>query len=144
MSRDVYKTLAEERLRVNSAFGRTVIDKEMVHALPQNGVPQQFMECSVQMPEIERYAATRSGPGTIRDPLQASHEDDDASDEISDASSNEGITEDKVTEASGSVEQPAPMICDKQLNQFETPLGLDPTSTPDFVQHIAAFKAQLD
>ena len=33
---------------------------------------------------------------------------------------------------------------DTQLNQFETPLGLDPTSTPDFVQHVAAFKAQLD
>ena len=27
---------------------------------------------------------------------------------------------------------------------FETPLGLDPTAVPNFVQHVAAFKAQLD
>ena len=32
----------------------------------------------------------------------------------------------------------------ESLNQFEAPLGLDPTSTPDFVQHVAAFKAHLD
>ena len=61
------------------------------------------MECAVQMPEIERYVATGSGPGSIRAPFQASHDDDDASDEISDTSSNEGLTEDKVTEASSSV-----------------------------------------
>ena len=30
------------------------------------------------------------------------------------------------------------------MNQFETPLGLDPTSTPDFVQQVASFKAQVD
>ena len=30
------------------------------------------------------------------------------------------------------------------LNQFETPLGLDPTASPNFVQHVAAFKTQLD
>ena len=46
------------------------------------------------MPEVDKYAATRCGPGTIRDPLDtAGHADDDASDEISDASSIEGLTE---------------------------------------------------
>jgi hypothetical protein len=88
------------------------------------------------MPEVEKYAATRCGPGTIRDPFQAADGDDDASDEISDTGSNDG--------ASGSVEQPAQMTCDQQPNQFETALGLDPTSTPDIVQHVVAFKAQLD
>jgi hypothetical protein len=139
VSRDAYKTLAEERVRVNSAFGRTIIDQQAVEALPENGVPQQLIECAVQMPEVDKYVATRCGPGTIRDPLHAAQEDDDASDEISDVSSNEGLTEHAAAERASSVGQPAP-----QLNQFETPLGLDPTSTPDFVQHVAAFKAQLD
>ena len=36
------------------------------------------------MPETERYSATRRGPGTIRDPLDATAVEDDASDEFSD------------------------------------------------------------
>ena len=59
------------------------------------------------MPEVDKYAATRCGPGTIRDPLDAAQVDDDASDEISDASSNEGLTEDAAREAAISVGQPA-------------------------------------
>ncbi len=144
VSRDAYRTLAEERARVNNAFARIPIDRQMVDALPENGVPQQFIECAVQMPEAERYTATRSGPGTIRDPLDAAQPDDDVSDELSDASGNECGTEDKAEQPEGSVEQPAPTISDQQLNQFETPLGLDPAASPDFVQHVAAFKAQLD
>ena len=93
MSRDAYKILAEERLRVNSAFGRTTIDHQAVETLPENGVPQQLINCGVQMREVDKYAATRCGPGTLRDPLDATREDDDASDEISDASSNHGHTE---------------------------------------------------
>jgi len=144
VSRNAYKTLAEERVRVNSAFVRTIIDQQAVEALPENGVPQQLIECAVQMPEVDKYAATRCGPGTIRDPLDAAQEDDDASDEISDASSNEGLKEHAATEMASSVGQPASKTSDPQLNQLETPLGLDPTSTPAFVQHVAAFKAQLD
>ena len=30
-----------------------------------------------------------------------------------------------------------------ELNQRETPLGLDPTATPSYVQHLAAFQTQL-
>ena len=113
-------------------------------ALPENGVPEQLTGCAVQMPEVDKYAATRCGPGTIRDPFQAADGDDDASDEISDTGSNDGATDDRDTAASSSVEQPAQMTCDQQPNQFETALGLDPTSTPDIVQHVVAFKAQLD
>ena len=79
----------------------------------------------------------------MRYPLDATREDDDASDEISDASANDGHTEDAAKESASSVGQPALKTNDPQLNQFETPLGLDPTSTPDFVQHVGAFKAQL-
>ena len=81
--------------------------------------------------------ATRCRPGTVRDPLDVAGEDDDASDELSEASGNDGHTED----AAGSVGAPAPKQSDLQLNQFETTLGLDPTAAPDFVQHVAAFKA---
>ena len=76
----------------------------------------------------------------MRDPLDATREDDDASDEISDGSSNDGHTEEAPKESTSSVGQPAPKTNDPQLNQFETPLGLDPTSTPDFVQHVASSK----
>ena len=91
---NAYKILVEERLRVNSAFGRTTIDPQAVETLPENGVPEQLIECGVQMREVDNYAATRCGPGTMRDPLDATREDDDASDEISDAFTNDGHTED--------------------------------------------------
>ena len=144
VNRNAYKTLVEERVRVNSVFGRTTIDQQAMESLPENGVPQQLIECGVQMTEVDKYSATRCGPGTLRDPLDKTQEDDDASDEISDASSNGDHTEDAARESENRVGQPAPKTPNLQLNQFETPLGLDPTSTPDFVQHVAAFKAQLD
>ena len=74
----------------------------------------------------------------------ATGDDDDASDEISDVSSCDGHTENADNESPSSVGQPASKKAELPLNQFETPLGLDPTSTPDFVQHVASFKAQLD
>ena len=160
VNRDAYKTLAEERVRVNSAFVRTTIDQQAVSNLPVNGVPQQLMECGVHMPEAEKYAPTRCGPGTLRDPLDAKREGDDAEDEISDVSSGEGDTEDATTKCGRcDVTQQSDTedarkkcgCCAKtqkeeaaQLNHFETPLGLDPTAVPDFVQHVAAFKAQVN
>ena len=32
----------------------------------------------------------------------------------------------------------------EHLNQFETPIGMDPTAVPTFVQHVAAFKHNLE
>ena len=96
------------------------------------------------MTEVDKYNATRCGPGTIRDPLDATRDDDDASDEISDVSSGDGDTDDANRESPGGVDQTAVKKSELHLNQYETPLGLDPTSVPDFVQHVASFKAQLD
>ena len=99
------------------------------------------------MPEIEKYTAARSGPGTIRDPLGAAQSDDDASDELGDESEGDehpvGDDEQAASPAC-SGEHSAQTISDQQLNQFETPLGLNSAASPDFVQHVAAFKAQLD
>lgn len=92
------------------------------------------------MPEVDRYRATRSGPGTIRDPLDAAKVDDDASDELSEESGGECDAEGDGGQCADKADAPE----DLQLNSFETPLGLDPTASPDFVQHVAAFKAQLD
>ena len=50
VSRHEYKTLAEERCEVNVNFCNTVVDSQRVEALPERGVPQQFIECAVQMP----------------------------------------------------------------------------------------------
>ena len=133
VNREAYRILVQERVRVNSAFVNTVIDEEAVERLPEHGVPQQLIECGVQMKEVDRYAATRCGPGTVRDPLEATAEADAASDEGSEAPSDDA-----------DAGQPAADAAELHLNQFETPLGLDPTSTPDFVQHVAAFKTQLD
>ena len=125
VSRHAYRTLAEERLRVNSYFGRKILDQQAVDALPENGVPQQFIDCGAQMPEVDRYKPTRCGPGTIRDPLDAAKEDDNASDELSESSGDDCDAEGHDGECG-----------DMQLNSFETPLGLDPTASPDFVQHV--------
>ena len=64
VSRSAYKTLVQERVRVNSAFARTTIDRQAVDSLPENGVPQQLIECGVHMAEVDKYTATRCGPGT--------------------------------------------------------------------------------
>jgi len=140
-----YRILAQDRCRVNAAFGRITVDQQRVNALPEQGVPQQLIECAVQMPEVERYAATRRGPGTIRDPLDAAQPDDDASDELADDESGEECAPGNEAEhAPRSDERPADTKSDELLNQFETPIGVDPTAAPDFVQHVAAFKAQLE
>ena len=47
VSRNAYKTLVEERVRVNSAFVRTAIDQQAVESLPESGVPQQLIDCGV-------------------------------------------------------------------------------------------------
>jgi len=146
VSRSCYKILVEERVRVNEAFARTTIDQRAVDSLPENGVPQQLIECGIQMEEVEKYSATRCGPGTVRDPLDATRDDDDddASDEISDVSSSDGHIENADKEPLSSGGRPAAKKSERPLNQFETPLGLDPTSVPHFVQHVAAFKANLE
>ena len=114
VSRNAYKTFVQERVRVNSAFVRATIDRQAVEALPENGVPQQLIECGVHMAEIDKYTATRCGPGTVRDPLDATREDDDASDEIINASSNDCHAEDADREPSSSVRQLAPDTSDLQ------------------------------
>ena len=86
----------------------------------------------------------RDRPGTIRDPLDATGEDDEASDETSEVCSSDGDTDEGNKESTSSVEQPAEKKSQLHLNQYETPLGLDPTCVPDFVQHVSSFKAKLD
>ena len=70
VSRSAYKTLAEERVRVNAVFARRFIDEQAVESLPENGVPPQLIECAVQMPAIDKYTAIRCGPGTISHSLR--------------------------------------------------------------------------
>ena len=94
-------------------------------SLPGNVAPPQLIACAAQMPEADRYKATRCGPGTVRDPLDTAREDDDASNESSGESSNEGVDE--------GGEEPVSKNLDSAVNQFETPLGIDPSATPDFV-----------
>ena len=134
--RDSYKTLVEERSQTNPVFAEVPINSAAVEALPREGVPSQIAECAVHVPEADRYQATRAGPGSLRDPVDAPDAQDDASDELD-------ADEDEEQEASSSAEQPAAPRAHEHLNQFETPLGLDPTATPDVVQHLAAFKTQV-
>ena len=136
VQRDDYRALIEERCRVNSTFANTPVNQTAVNALPEDGVPAQIMQCAVRMEEVENYQPTRQGPGSIRDPVDAADPQDDASDELSDDEAKDEGSRD-------SAEQPATAHSEEQLNHCETPLGLDPTATPDFVQHLAAFKTQV-
>ena len=128
--REAYSALLKERTQTNPRYHGVAVDNAAIRAFPEHCVPAQIMECACPLPESDRYNATREGPGTIWDPLDAVRDQDDASEE-----------------SSGSVEKPA---CGDEgappnhhLNQCETPLGLDPTSTPSYMQHLAAFQAQL-
>ena len=121
------------------------MDQAAVNALPLNGVPQQILDCALQMPEVDRYSATRSGPGTIRDPLDAACPEDDASDELSESDDHEHAA----ASADGSAPASAAQLSTasqnvEHLNHFETPIGMDPTAVPTFVQHVAAFKHSLE
>ena len=146
VQREVYKALAAERARVNVIFADVPLDQAAVSALPLNGVPQQLLDCAVQMPEVDRYRATRSGPGTIRDPLDATCPVDDASDELSvDDDDDDHAAKPADEAAPASAAQPsAASQNEEHLNHFETPVGMDPTAVPTFVQHIAAFKQNLE
>ena len=100
-------------------------------------MPQQFLECAVHMPETEKFTAARSGPGTIRDPLGAAQSDDDASDELGDESGSDEHPvgdDDQAASPACSGEHSAQTISDQQLNQFETPLGLDSAASPDSLE----------
>ena len=81
VQREAYKQLAAERARVNAIFAAVPVDEAAVNALPIHGVPQQLLDCAIHMSEVDEYRATRPGPGTIRDPLDAACPNDDASDE---------------------------------------------------------------
>ncbi|CAK0860808.1 unnamed protein product [Prorocentrum cordatum] len=124
VQREAYKALAAERARVNAIFAEIPVDQAAANAPPRNGAPQQFLDCAVQMPEVERCSATRSGPGTARDPLDAARPEDDATDKLSESD------DDKFAATA--------------LGEVETPIGMDPTAVPTFVQHVAALKRNLE
>ena len=145
VQRDAYKALAAERARDNAIFAEVPLDQAAVNALPINGVPQQLLDCAVQMPEVEQYRATRPGPGTIRDPLDAACPSDDASDELADVDDDEHAAHPPDEAAPTSAAQPSTESQSlEHLNHFETPVGMDPTAVPTFVQHVAAFKHNLE
>ena len=105
--------------------------------MPLNGVPPQILDCACPVPGADRYKSTRTGPGSIRDPLDLAADQDDASDELSDVDPGEECAADGSNNEADSAKQP------DQTNNWETPLGLDPTATPSYVQHFAAFQTQL-
>ena len=145
VQREAYKALAAERARVNAIFAEIPVGQAAVNALPLSGVPQQFLDCAVQMPEVERYSATRSGPGTVRDPLDAARPDDDASDELPESDDDEHTATASRDAVPARAAQPSAASQNvEHLNQFETPIGMDPTAVPTFVQHVAAFKHNLE
>ena len=147
VQRETYKALATERARVNDIFSQVPLDEAATNALPVNGVPQQFLECAVQIPEVDRYKATRAGPGTIRDPLDAAGPPDDVSDELScdDDHDHFGHEANPASEApSASAAQPSTSSDDMEhLNHFETPIGVDPTAVPTFLQHVKIGRAHV-
>ena len=89
VNRDAYATLLQERASVNATYRNARVDQAAVNSMPINGVPAQILECACAVPEADRYKATRTGPGSIRDPLDLAADHDDASDELSDVDPGE-------------------------------------------------------
>ena len=143
VQRDAYKALAAERARVNAIFAEVPLDQAAMNALPSNGVPQQLLDCAIQMSEVDEYKAKRQGPSTIRDPLDAACPNDDASDEHVDDDEQEANPADEAAPASSAQSSTHSQSVD-HLNHCETPVGMDPTAVPTFVQHVAAFKHNLE
>jgi hypothetical protein len=138
VNRDAYATLLQERALHNATYANARVDQAAVSSLPIDGVPEQILECACALPESDRYKSTRLGPGSIRDPLTLAAEQDDASDELSDVDNiGEGASTEDIGEA-------AETAASDHTNQFETPLGLDPTATPSYVQHFATFQTQVE
>ena len=98
--RAAYEALAAERARFNAIFADVPLYQSAMNALPINGVPHQLLECAIQMSEVDQYKATRPGPGTIRDPLDAACPSDDASDEHVDDDEQEANPADEAAPAS--------------------------------------------
>ena len=136
VNRDAYATLLQERALVNATYANARVDQPAVSSMPIDGVPAQILECACAIPESDRYKSTRMGPGSIRDPLDLAAEKDDASDELSDA--------DNIEEGGSDAGETAETATPDHANQFETPLGLDPTASPSYVQHFAAFQTQVN
>ena len=80
--------------------------------------------------------------GTIRDPLDAACPNDDASDEHVDDDEQEANPADEAAPASSAQSSTHSQSVD-HLSHCETPVGMDPTAVPTFVQHVAAFKHNL-
>ena len=130
--REAYVTLVRERAQVNPVYHDVVEDRQGMAIIPEDAVPPQILACACPLLGSERYCATRIGPGSLRDPMDQPRNEEDASDE-------ETSDEEQRDEHEHCAEQPA----EDELNQRETPLGLDPTATPSYVQHVAAFQTQL-
>ena len=91
------------------------------------------------MPEVDRYKPTRTGPGTIRDPLEVADPPDDVSDESwCEHDHDDGEQASPSTEASSASAAHASADIEdvEQLNYFETPIGINPTAVPTYVQQV--------
>ena len=138
VNRDAYVALLQERASYNATYANARVDQTAISSMPISGVPAQILDCACPVPGADRYQSTRIGPGSIRDPLDLAADQDNASDELSDVDPGEECAADGNNNEADSAEQP------DQTNHCETPLGLDPTATPSYVQHFAAFQTQLN
>ena len=136
VAREDYKILARERCAVNASFAAKSMNWNAVDEWPVIGVPEELRRCGMQMPEAEHMQFATSGPGTIRQPIDAAlgAEGSDASDELAEEL-------DEPSGCANSAAQPAPQ--DASYDE-ETVLGIDQAAGPNVVQCLAAFKLQTD
>ena len=67
--RQAHVALAKERAHMNPMYHDVVLDHVAVASLPDHGVPPQILACACPLFGVERYRATRSGPGSPLDPM---------------------------------------------------------------------------
>ena len=64
LEREPYKRCLELRRRVCPAFSSIVVCADAAEKLPESGVPQQFVEAAVCVPEISTIKTTMEGPAS--------------------------------------------------------------------------------
>ena len=135
VQRSAYEELLAVRTVTNEAFAELPRDETAIAQLPEDGVPQQFIDCAVHMDESDKFQVSRPGPATRPHDCGTGGDSDAEEEEVArdDPENEDDITED-AKEAATPVDD---------TNQCETPLGFDPTAAPSVTQLMIAFKTKL-
>ena len=119
VNREQYKTGMQRRIQVCPVFENVSLDDEtLIRDIPNNDIPQAFLNHAVAMPEISKMITTMDGPASRHSQF---------GNPPADSSSEEG-DEDQHTEDHAHANDEAAAVTTEPSNDFETVIGVDTTS----------------